>query len=256
MVSMAWWLGVVAVLHGAPSKAPPRPSPPPVAWPSLPVVARVGLRVGPNYVVVEEDVQLAAGDGLSRDLDFFVAYGGPGMPRAVEVRLFPADGAELGGVAPGAPSEALATTSAPRCPPTAHGLLGRPSMGGVVVRLPADGFRRAASRGAVVLRVRTLLDLPPVDARGGREVLARLGGLGAPGAMPMSLHRIEVIFDEGAPASPHVEARLCGPDASPQPLAVQVTLPTGPVPRATDARAIAPVLSTRRVTDDLCIRLF
>ena len=50
------------------------------------------------------------------------------------------------------------------------------------------------------------------------------------------------------------EARLCGPEADPYPLAVSV-LPKGSRPVDRPA-PVAPVLSVRHASDDLCIRFW
>jgi hypothetical protein len=51
------------------------------------------------------------------------------------------------------------------------------------------------------------------------------------------------------------EAHLCGPEADPYPLAVTIT--PKPLPSPTSEQGpVAPVLSVRHASDDLCVRLF
>ena len=63
----------------------------------------------------------------------------------------------------------------------------------------------------------------------------------------MTLGRITIAAGRGARA----EARLCGPEADPRPLAVAPRAPT-----SASEKPIAPVLAVRRETDDLCIRFW
>jgi hypothetical protein len=111
-------------------------------------------------------------------------------------------------------------------------------------------FRRAiAAGGMAALRLRAVHPAPAQDSEGGREVVVRLG---IAGGTPLTLGRIQVASLETRPSIARGVAHLCGPEADPFPLAVAITPPSAtPTP---DARPIAPVLSVRHATDDLCIR--
>jgi hypothetical protein len=214
----------------------------------LPSVARVSITTHREVLSITEDVLLPRGDWNGEPLRFHVAFGSPG-PRALDAHLVPVDDGEL------EPREdelgqALPTERVSRRPVDAHALLGRETMAGVVVSLSSDAIRVALSRGNMAtLRLRTLLDASARDASGATSVVVRLGSLRG---TPLTLGRITA--SEAAPSTlARVEARLCGPEADPHLLAV------GGKERAvfTDRTgAIAPVLSVRRSTDDLCVRLW
>ncbi len=228
----------------APAKAPKPP--PPLSM--LPSVARVSITTHREVLSVTEDVLLPRGEWNGEPLRFHVAFGAPG-PRALDAHLVPVDDGEL------APREdelgqVLPIERVSRRPADAHALLGRETMAGVVVSLSSDAIRVALSRGNMaVLRLRTLLDASGRDASGAASVVVRLGALRG---IPLTLGRITV--DAASPAKlARVEARLCGPDADPYPLAVGGQ---DRVSVADRARVIAPVLSVRHATDDLCVRLW
>jgi len=145
--------------------------------------------------------------------------------------------------------------SAARRPPGARLLLGSSAMAGALLRVRAAAFDRAThATGVARLRIRTLLDLPSPDARGGRELVVRLG---AHDGEPDAIEVIEVVSDEARPWLMRAEAHLCGPDADPHPLSVKVrtkgassSMPAGAASR------VAPILSVRHATDDLCVRFW
>lgn len=229
-----------AAVFAKPAAAPP---PPPLApLPMLPSVGRVKIAVQGGSLVVIEEVTLLRGEWKNEPLDFHVAFGAPGAPKAIDAHLVPiADGAleadddDTGEVVP--------FDRVPRRPPTAHPLLGRDQMAGVVVHLRREALAAAFAPGNMAaLRIRTALDLPDLDPQGGRSVLVRLG---ASRGTPLTLGRIVV-----ASKVSRVEARLCGPEAEPHPLAV------APRSAGTGERPIAPVLAVRHASDDLCVRLW
>lgn len=189
-----------------------------------------------------EEVLVPKGDWKGDALDFYVAFGGPGVPRAFDAHLVPvADGAlEPNDDDAG---EALAFERAPRRPPTAHALLGKDVMAGVVLHVKKESLAKAFTPGAMAaLRLRTVLEMPEDDPSGGKSVLVRLG---ASRGTPLALGRIAVT------STARAEARLCGPDADPTPLAIVPRPQTTPsTPR------IAPILAVRHATDDLCVRFF
>jgi hypothetical protein len=216
--------------------------------PILPSVARVKVTSHGDAIAVVEEVNLPRGEWKGMPLSFHVAFGAPG-PRAIDAHLVAVpDGAlEPEDVDPGEP---LAVERVPRRPPGAYGLLGRETMAGIVVHLRPDAFTRALARGNMAaLRVRSLFDAPDPDPAAAASVVVRLG---ASRGTPLTLGRI--VVDAAPPAAPpaRVEARLCGPEADPQPLAVRAPSTSG----GRREPGIAPVLAVRHASDDLCIRLW
>jgi hypothetical protein len=228
----------------------PRARPPPPLF-ALPTVPRVRLEAARDHVVVATDVNLARGEWQGADFELFVAFGAPGAPRAIDARLYA--GGEAGrDPAPDAAFEPITLERAARRPLTSYLLFGPPTMAGVVLHVRGASFRRAvAPSGVARLRVRALYDLPAEDARTGREMVVRLGIREGP---PVALGRIEVVSLESDAWLLGAEARLCGPDADPYPLAVSL-FPKAARPPSLPAPA-APVLSVRHATDDLCVRLW
>ena len=230
-------LPIPLAIAGRPAAPPPKPLPAP---PTLPLVR---LEVARDHVVVVEDVTLRRGEWLSGDVDLFVSFGAPGVPRALDAQLTPAsdEGAPLG------VTEAVPVERAARRPPTARLLLGTASMAGVVLRVSAALFERSTrSTGVARLRIRSLLDAPRPDTRSGREGVVRLGAYQGE-ADP--LDALEIAWTDPQPRALRAAARLCGKDADPYPLAIHggASFPQAPAP-------IAPLLSTRHASDDLCIR--
>lgn len=220
----------------------------------LPSIARVRIEVHEGLLVIVEEVNLPRGDWRGEALDFYVAFGAPGAPRAVDAHLVPVgDGAlEPEDVDVG---EALVVDRAARRPVSAHPLLGKDTMAGVVVHIKREAFANALTGGDMTaLRLRTVLDLPDEDSLGARGVVVRLG---ASRGTPLTLGRVAVVAQKGARAPLRAEARLCGADADAAPLAVALV----PKPPASaEGRApvplIAPVLAVRHATDDLCVRFW
>lgn len=234
-------LALVTVLAAPPKPAPPAP-PPLAPLPMLPSVAKVRIEVTKTAVVVIEEVLVPRGEWKADALDFYVAFGGPGMPRAFDAHLVAvADGALE--PAEDEAGDSLAIDRAPRRPPTAYPLLGRDVMAGVVVHLKKDSLAKAFTPSAMAaLRLRTVLEMPEDDAAGGKSVLVRLG---ASRGTPLAVGRIAVAGVARA------EAHLCGPDADTSPLALLPKPATPPSPPR-----IAPILAVRHATDDLCVRFF
>jgi hypothetical protein len=209
--------------------------------------------VAADHVVVTEVVDLPRGDWRGGDLDLYVAFGAPGTPQAFDAHLVPVGDGSL------EPDDAdegtkLVADRAARRPRTAHELIGPEEMAGMVVHVPDGALRRAlAPGGMAALRLRTLLGLPVADASGGREVLVRLGNAQS---APLTLGRVQVASTVGSPPSPRAEARLCGKDADPWPLAVEVLPQATPRSSARAPAPIAPVLAVRHPTDALCVRFW
>lgn len=231
----------------APPKVPPRPPPRPSApIPALPVVTRVRIDAGRDATVVTQEVTFARGEWQSGDIDAFVAFGGPGAPRAFDVHLLSADAT---GPSAGDVGEVVVTERAARRPSTARELLGRETSAGEVLHLREPSLRRAFARaGAATVRIRTLLGPIEADANGGREVLVRLGTFAG---TPLTVGRVELVALDGRPFAGVSDARLCGAEADPYPISVQVV----PGPRVVRYPApTEPALVARHASDDLCVR--
>jgi len=120
-----------------------------------------------------------------------------------------------------------------------------------VLHVKEQSFLRAVGAGgAAIVRIRTMLAAPGEDTRQAREVVVRLGIHDGP---PLALARIELAQVETKPWIARAEAVLCGPDADPYPLALQVTPPL-PAAAVRDHAPVAPVLAVRHASDDLCVR--
>jgi hypothetical protein len=262
-----------AASGGTAAGAPPKPSPPrpagkppgpatPLApLPMLPSIPRVKVEVLKTQLVVVEEVNLPRGEWKNDSLDFYVAFGAPGTPRAIDARLVAvADGAlepeddEAG--------EALVVERTPHRPGSAHPLLGKDSMAGVVVHVKREALAKALGPGNMAaLRVRTALDLPEEDSLGARGVVVRLG---ASRGTPLTLGRLTVAAKAGSPPPVRAEAHLCGAEADTTPLAIAIVpRPVSPplplanaLPPQASPATIAPVLAVRHASDDLCIRFW
>lgn len=248
MIRAALGALVATVLLAPPPPKPlPRPPPKPSApIPALPVVTRVRVEAGREATVVTEEVTFAKGEWLSGDIDAYVAFGGPGVPRAFDVHLLSAD---AGGPLATDVGEVVVTERAPRRPATARVLIGRETSAGEVLHLHEPALRRAFARaGSAAIRIRTMLGPIEADASGGREVLVRLGVFGG---TPISVVRVELVALDGRPFSGPSEARLCGAEADPYPISVHVV----PGPRVVRYPAPGePGLAVRHAGDDLCVR--
>jgi len=248
-------LPILAGPHVKPPVAPPPPPPRVVErvarpLPMLPNVARVRIETARDRTVVVEEVALPRGEWHGGGLDFYVAFGAPGTPLAVDARLVavPVDQTESRLEDPGEP---VTVEPAVRHTPSTHLLLGRPSMAGVVVRIKDADLRKAyADSDLAALRLRSLLAPTAMDTHGEHDVVVRLG---IAGALPLTLNRVSVVSLESGPWVTRAEASLCGPEADARPLSVSV-LPrpssAAPAPPAT----LAPVYALRHASDDLCVR--
>ncbi|HVH40944.1 MAG TPA: hypothetical protein VM925_01335 [Labilithrix sp.] len=229
--------------------AKPAPAPAPVApLAILPSIARVKVTSHGKAISVVEEVTLPRGEWRGEALRFHVAFGAPG-PRAIDAHLVGIGDGDLEPDDDDA-GELLATERVARRPANAHPLLGRDTMAGIVVTVRADSLVKAFAHGNMAsLRVRSLVDAGE-DASGASSVVVRLG---ASRGTPLTLGRITASATPPATPLVRAEAKLCGPDADPHPLAVGTIPKVSPTERQS---AIAPVLSVRRVTDDLCVRLW
>jgi hypothetical protein len=245
--ALGWSIAVLSRPAGG--TGPSRPSSPP-ELPFLATLPHVRVGVARDHAIVVFDLNLPQGQWQSGDLDLFVAFGAPGAPRAIDARLF--------GIAPPQePSsdeagEPIVMEAASRRPLHAFALLGQSRMTGVVIHLREAAFRRGTAGGRTArLRIRELYDLPAAGAQVGREVVVRLG---SEGGAPLVLDDVVVGSLEPGSGIGRAEARLCGPEADPYPLAVSIDPPAASslAPR----RGAAPSLAVRHVSDDLCVRFW
>ena len=241
-----------------PASKPAKPASKPVAKPPppplkplaiLPSIARVKIMSHGSAIAVVEEINLPRGEWKGEALRFHVAFGAPG-PRAIDAHLVGVGDGELEPPDDDA-GDVLTVERVPRRPPSAHPLLGRDTMAGIVVSLPADALARAFARGNMAaLRIRSLVDATEPDAAGAMSVVVRRG---AARGTPLPLGRIPAGAAAPAPPLVRAEAKLCGPEAEAHPLAVGIT----PRPAQIDRQgAIAPVLAVRHASDDLCVRLW
>ena len=241
-------VGVAIPAYAAPPKPAPAPElkpPPPLAM--LPSIARVKVTFhgGHTYAVVHE-VNLPRGEWKGETLRFHVAFGAPG-PRAIDAHLVAVGDGSLEAEDDEA-GELLSIERVPRRPTNAHPLLGRENMAGIVVTIKAEALTKALSRGEMAsLRIRSLVDATEPDTSGASSLLVRLG---ASRGTPLTLGRIVALSAPQQPALTRVAANLCGSEADSHPLAVNK------VPKWPGEAAIAPVLSVRHASDDLCLRIW
>ena len=216
-------------------------------------IARVKLTTlggGASSVSVVTEISLPRGEWKGEPLNFHVAYGAP-APRAIDAHLVAVgdgalepDDAEAG--------DALSIEHAPRRPANAHSLIGRDVMAGVVVHVTKDQMTKALARGNMAsLRIRSVVDATAPDATGASSIVVRLGVSSR--ATPLTLGRIAASSAPSTKELSRVDARLCGPEADPHSLAVSgVPKP----PPSAELPPIAPVLSVRHASDDLCVRFW
>ncbi|CAN5176240.1 hypothetical protein BH09MYX1_BH09MYX1_58550 [soil metagenome] len=252
MIRSALHVGaLVSTVLLAPPKVPPRPPTPPARpsapIPSLPVVTRIHVAAGREATVVTEEVTFARGDWQSGDIDAFIAFGGPGTPRAFDAHLLSpssAAGPDIGDV-----GEQVITERAPRKPQNARALIGRETSAGEILHLRESALRRAFARsGLASVRIRSLLAPIQEDAQGGREVLIRLGSFSG---IPLTVARIELQSLDGHVLAAPADAHYCGVEADTYPILVQMSPPLRTIryPAPGD-----PKLIVRHPTDDLCLR--
>lgn len=243
LIAVAAMSSMTALAEAAPPKTP-KVTLPPLAL--LPSIARVKVTSHGNAVSVIEEINLPRGEWAGDTLRFHVAFGAPG-PRAIDAHLVAVGDGELEAEDDDR-GESLPTERVPRRPNNAYALLGAETMAGVVVTLSADSLRKAFARGNMAsLRIRSLMDATE-DASGALGVVVRLG---ASRGTPLTLGRLLATSSERPVV--RAEAKLCGPEADPHPLAIE-TIPR--LATATRGSAIAPVLSVRHASDDLCVRVW
>ena len=254
-LSVALLMMWAASAFAAPTTVPP-PRPPPKPLPNPPTFPLIRIEAAHDHLLILEDISLGRGEWTGGDLDLFVAFGAPGLPRAIDARLYAEiHGTETTRAATPMPFEPVRVERAYRRPPNARLLLGSSGMAGAVLHVRDAAFRHATqASGFARIRDRTLLDPPTKDARTGREVVIRLG---SHQGEPDALSALEIASDEAKPWVTRAEAHLCGPSADPHPL--DIRLDDAGSARSGEPSSflvIAPVLSVRHATDDLCVRFW
>ena len=263
----------------------------PVVWeraaeplPFLPRIARVRLEVGHDSVLQIIDIELDHDAYVKGDRKFWVSFGAPGVPKAVDAHLL--SGQESGQEADAnwaSNGDEIPFEAKPTRPRSANALLGPDRTSGLVFAVKEAPLQAAFAKApTATLRLRALLPTPDVDGAGQQGVVVRLGTEDA----SYTRGRIEVV-GRGGVRIPRADAKIC---SFPQPIrdvdlrkaeldrekaakeaakkpaeppAVEAPLsPTPPLTVATIAprneyearNRILPSLATRRPFDALCIR--
>ncbi len=236
---------LAAVTQASVAQVGHRPPPPP-PLPSLPVIARVRVDVAKDRVLVVHEIVLERGAWAGGDVDLWVSFG-PTLPRAFDAHLL--------SVAPNAtapdPSdtgEPIPTDKAAHRPQHAHPLLGRSARAGEVLHIREPAFRRAvAASGHLALRLRQVVVPPAADARNAHEIVVRLG---MEGSTPLTIRHVELSTPEPSGWVTAASAQLCGPNADPY----VIGFSTAPRGVTLVHGAVDPTTTTRRATDELCVR--
>jgi hypothetical protein len=263
----------------------------PVVWeraaeplPFLPRVARVRLEVGHDSVLQILDIELDHDAYVKGDRKFWVSFGAPGVPKAVDAHLL--SGQESGQEADanwGSNGDEIPFEAKPTRPRSANALLGPDRTSGLVFTVKEAPLQAAFAKGpTATLRLRALLPTPDLDSAGQQGVVVRLGTEDA----SYTLGRIEVV-GRGGMKVPRADARICSfpqpvrdvdlrkaeidrekaaKEAAKKPAEAPVPeVPLSPPPPLTVATVaprneyearnrILPSLATRRPFDVLCIR--
>lgn len=222
------------------------PAPPPPPLPALPVIARVRVDVAKDRVLLVHEIVMSRGTWAGGDVDLFVAFG-PTLPRALDAHLL-AVAQNASAPDPNDTGEPLPHETAPHRPAPAHPLLGRSAMAGEVLHIREPAFRRAtAASGQLAIRIRQVLPPPASDPQHAREIVVRLG---MESGTPLTVRHIELSTPESGGWLGSASAQLCGPNADPYSIGFSIApRGIGLVPMAVD-----PTSTTRRTTDDLCVR--
>jgi hypothetical protein len=215
--------------------------------PFLPSIARIRIQIGNDDVVLTHEFNLPRGEYRSGNFRVFLAFGVPGVPRALEPTLLPVlDGALE--PAADAPAAALEFDRAARGTSANYTLLGPDQMAGVEIKIGEAAFKTALQPGGMaVLRVRQQFTKPAEEAGGARSLIVRLGTLKDQG--PLTVSRIEIISTRGA--LQQAEATLCGENSDPHPLSVMLAPAAKAQP---DIARVPAFLATRHPDEHLCIR--
>lgn len=193
----------------APKKAPGPPPPLALAHLALP---RVDVLLRGDVALVTADLTFTRGAYQGGAIDAFVAYGGPGLPRAFDAQLLPVEAAFLA-PPPAATGSPVAAAHATLAPPEASLALGPRHGAGQRLTLPPEALQAAlAPSGLAALRLRWVYGFPTARTPH-RAVLVRATESGR--TLPLGALRLRAA--EGSLAS--ATAALCGP-GSPAPLAL------------------------------------
>ncbi len=223
-----------------------RPTTPPPPLPALPVIARIRVDVAKDRVLVVHEIVMSRGTWAGGDVDLFIAFG-PTLPRALDAHLL-AVAQNASTPDPNDAGEPLPHETAPHRPSHASALLGPSAMAGEVLHIREPAFRRAtAGSGQLAIRIRQVLAPPVADAQHAREIVVRLG---MESGTALTLRHLELSTPESSGWLGAASAQLCGPSADPYSIGFSIA-PRGItlVPMAVD-----PTSTTRRTTDDLCLR--
>jgi hypothetical protein len=233
------------VTQGAVAQAH-RAQPPPPPLPALPVIARVRIDVAKDRVLVVHEIVMSRGTWAGGDVDLFVAFG-PTLPRAFDAHLL--------SVAPNATApdpndsgEPMPHEAVAHRPHSAHPLLGPSAMAGEVLHIREPAFRRAtAASGHLAVRLRQVLAPPASDAQNAHEIVVRLG---MESGTALTVRHVELSTPESGGWLTAASSQLCGPNAD----TYSIGFSAAPRGIALVPMAVDPTSTTRRTTDDLCVR--
>lgn len=198
-------------------------------------VARVDVAFREGRALVTTDVLLPRGVDATSPIQ--VGFGTPGLPAAFSAELLPLPPDALGRPLDdhGVP---VAATNVARPPPHPLFVLGRPTLTGATIQLPADDLAKAqAASGTAILRLRAVHAIEPGSPPSVVVRLAaertRLGAVTVHGASGVTLTK--------------ASAELCQRD--------QPSIPLILADRPVAPGAVLPAKATPRPGDDLCVRV-
>jgi hypothetical protein len=230
---------IVCVAAVFPSSAIAIPARRPAHAPAAISIARVDVLLRRDLALVTTDVTMTRGSlDNAEGFDVYVAYGSPGLPRALDAQLIPvADGAFTTPL--DTPGVALSLDHVVTAPGSVTFSLGRTTQAGAVVHVPsADLVRALAPSGLGTLRVRAIHALSSAPEA---SIVARVA---SPLLGPFPLGVLSVRGD-GIDVT-EASATLCSTSGS----STELTLSTGPRRSGT----MAPPLARHGTDDDLCFR--
>jgi len=225
--------------HSKPKKIPYKP--PPTGIPTHFFIGHIDVIFRRNAALVTTDLVFTRGSFHLENLDVFLAYGAPGIPRAFEARLLPVpEGYFL-------PSESessavsLRTEHVTHAPSqTAFGLGPRPQAGQLVhlpSHLVADGLKPT---GAAALRWRTVHTV--VGDEASASLVIRVSS--PAGVAPYPVGQITLRGEGVSLVNP--SASWCGPQGD----GAELALVGSPSPPS----ALSPLRAPRSPNDELCVR--
>ena len=246
MISRAWpgsWRPVLRVATFIvvlfPISAMAVPSRRPVHSPGAISIARVDVLFRRDLALVTTDLTMTQGTlEASEGFDAYVAYGSPGIPRALDAQLLSvADGAFTTPI--DIPGVTLSLDHVVSAPTSVTFSLGRTSLAGAVVHVPASELTRAlVPSGLVTLRIRSIHAL----ASGPEVSIVARAASPLLGPFPMGVLSVRGDGVEISSAS----ASLCSLSA----VSTELALATSPRRNG----VVAPPLARHGTDDDLCFR--